>query len=452
MLLAELLDALGVAGAELQLSSLGTPETRAEYREELRRYLRAHDDARAPTVREPDRSESAARVRRRRPGHARGDGERAEAARPARRRGRRALRGRSARCSTARASPTSSTRRSCAGLDYYTRTLFEFISDALGAQSGVAGGGRYDGLIEQLGGPPTPGIGWAAGVERMLLAAGGAPGRAAAGRSVRRDRRPTRAAPRFQLARDARRAGLAAQLELAGRSLQAPARPTRTGSAPATSPSSRASTPPPQGDGSGEQRELEPATDVIPTILAGQPADMKHAPATERLPRHAGADELTADRAGTHGPRRRLGPPPARPRRADLHRPARPLRDRAARLPPRQRARGSRGGARAALRGRDQRSPGRSSRREPENVNPNLTTGEIELTVRELEVLADSDDAAVPARRGRVGRREHCGCATARSTCAASRCRRRWRCATASIATMREVLNARDFLEIETPT
>ena len=61
------------------------------------------------------------------------------------------------------------------GLDYYTRTLFEFSSDALGAQSGVGGGGRYDRLIEQLDGPPTPGCGWAAGVERMLLAAGELP-------------------------------------------------------------------------------------------------------------------------------------------------------------------------------------------------------------------------------------------------------------------------------------
>ena len=58
------------------------------------------------------------------------------------------------------------------GLDYYTRTVFEFTSDALGAQSGVGGGGRYDGLVEQLGGPPTPGMGWAAGVERILLAGG----------------------------------------------------------------------------------------------------------------------------------------------------------------------------------------------------------------------------------------------------------------------------------------
>src|SRR3712207_9064593 len=61
------------------------------------------------------------------------------------------------------------------GLDYYTRTVFEFTSDALGAQSGVGGGGRYDGLVEQLGGPSTPGMGFASGVERIVLAGGTAP-------------------------------------------------------------------------------------------------------------------------------------------------------------------------------------------------------------------------------------------------------------------------------------
>ena len=56
------------------------------------------------------------------------------------------------------------------GLDYYTHTLFEFQSDALGnAQSTLLGGGRYDGLIEQLGGKPTPGIGFGCGIERCLL-------------------------------------------------------------------------------------------------------------------------------------------------------------------------------------------------------------------------------------------------------------------------------------------
>jgi histidyl-tRNA synthetase len=55
------------------------------------------------------------------------------------------------------------------GLDYYTRTAFEFASDALGSQSAVAGGGRYDGLVETLGGQPTPGIGFALGQERLAL-------------------------------------------------------------------------------------------------------------------------------------------------------------------------------------------------------------------------------------------------------------------------------------------
>ncbi len=57
------------------------------------------------------------------------------------------------------------------GLDYYTRTTFEFAADALeSAQNAVGGGGRYDGLVEDLGGPPTPGIGFALGVDRILLA------------------------------------------------------------------------------------------------------------------------------------------------------------------------------------------------------------------------------------------------------------------------------------------
>ena len=55
------------------------------------------------------------------------------------------------------------------GLDYYTRTVFEFVSTSIGAQGTVCGGGRYDGLIEQLGGKPTPAVGYAAGIERLLM-------------------------------------------------------------------------------------------------------------------------------------------------------------------------------------------------------------------------------------------------------------------------------------------
>jgi histidyl-tRNA synthetase len=55
------------------------------------------------------------------------------------------------------------------GLDYYTRTAFEFMGEALGAQSSLAGGGRYDYLIEEIGGPPTPAVGLASGIERIVL-------------------------------------------------------------------------------------------------------------------------------------------------------------------------------------------------------------------------------------------------------------------------------------------
>ncbi len=68
------------------------------------------------------------------------------------------------------------------GLDYYCHTAFEFVTETLGAQGAVLAGGRYDGLIEAMGGPPTPGTGWAAGVERLalMIADPPAPGRAIA--------------------------------------------------------------------------------------------------------------------------------------------------------------------------------------------------------------------------------------------------------------------------------
>ncbi len=55
------------------------------------------------------------------------------------------------------------------GLDYYRHTAFEFITDQLGSQGTVLAGGRYDGLMEALGGPPTPAVGWAAGIERLAM-------------------------------------------------------------------------------------------------------------------------------------------------------------------------------------------------------------------------------------------------------------------------------------------
>jgi histidyl-tRNA synthetase len=55
------------------------------------------------------------------------------------------------------------------GLDYYSHTAFEFVTDALGAQGTVLAGGRYDGLVAEMGGPPTPAVGWAAGIDRLAL-------------------------------------------------------------------------------------------------------------------------------------------------------------------------------------------------------------------------------------------------------------------------------------------
>ena len=63
------------------------------------------------------------------------------------------------------------------GLDYYRHTAFEFVTDRLGAQGTVLGGGRYDGLIENLGGPATPAVGWAAGIERLAMLVEGPTGR-----------------------------------------------------------------------------------------------------------------------------------------------------------------------------------------------------------------------------------------------------------------------------------
>jgi histidyl-tRNA synthetase len=222
VLLAELLEAMGVRGTRLRLASLGQPETRGAYRDELTAYLRAHEGELSEEVRaridlNPMRAFDASdpgtrRVMAEAPQlldrlapedhqHFEQVKELLDAAGVA-----------------YELDPTL-----VRGLDYYTRTLFEFTSDALGAQSGVGGGGRYDRLIEQLGGKSTPGIGWAAGVERILLAA---PEHPAARELVDllvtvadREHREAHAAA-FVIAREARRAGLAAQLELTGRSLK----------------------------------------------------------------------------------------------------------------------------------------------------------------------------------------------------------------------------------------
>jgi histidyl-tRNA synthetase len=65
--------------------------------------------------------------------------------------------------------PFTERARLVRGLDYYTRTVFELTSSALGAQDALLGGGRYDGLLEEIGGPSLPGFGWALGMERLLM-------------------------------------------------------------------------------------------------------------------------------------------------------------------------------------------------------------------------------------------------------------------------------------------
>ncbi|MFO7695361.1 MAG: histidine--tRNA ligase [Vicinamibacterales bacterium] len=106
------------------------------------------------------------------------------------------------------------------GLDYYTRTTFEILAGNIGAQNAILGGGRYDGLVKQLGGPDRVGIGFAAGIERLVLAM---PDEAGA-----RVRRPLFVAAMgdaaresaLALLRDLRRAGLEAHMEYEGRSIK----------------------------------------------------------------------------------------------------------------------------------------------------------------------------------------------------------------------------------------
>jgi histidyl-tRNA synthetase len=266
-LLAELLGAVGVRGTRLRISSLGSAEARAKYREELTAYLRAHEDQLSADVRgridlNPLRAFDSTDPRTRETMKAaprlldRLSGEDAEHFAAVR-----ALLDDAG--ITYELDPTL-----VRGLDYYTRTLYEFTSSELGAQSGVGGGGRYDRLIEQLDGPPTPASGWAAGVERMLLAAAELPTPPSLTDLYVAMAKPDGGPEAFQLAREARRAGLRAQLELAGRSLKGQLKHAdRLGARYVAIIGDGASTSLKNME-SGEQRELSTA-EVIPMILRG---------------------------------------------------------------------------------------------------------------------------------------------------------------------------------------
>ena len=110
------------------------------------------------------------------------------------------------------------------GLDYYTRTAFEIAYPPLGAQSAVAGGGRYDGLVEELGGNPTPAVGFAAGLERVLLALEQQhllPARPAAADVFIIALGEAAAAAAFPLLHNLRQGGVRALMDYAGRSMKA---------------------------------------------------------------------------------------------------------------------------------------------------------------------------------------------------------------------------------------
>lgn len=110
------------------------------------------------------------------------------------------------------------------GLDYYTRTAFEVAYPPLGAQSAVAGGGRYDGLVEELGGSPTPAVGFAVGLERVLLALeqqGLLPALAPAADVFLVALGHTASAAAFPLLHRLRRGGLRVLMDYAGRSMKA---------------------------------------------------------------------------------------------------------------------------------------------------------------------------------------------------------------------------------------
>jgi len=218
MLLSDLLAELAVPGVQLRLGSLGSLGSRKEYLEELKAYLRSHEAELSKEVR--DRID----LNPLRAFDADDEGTRAVMASAPTLVER--LDGDDARhfaevrsLLEAAGTPYEIDPTLVRGLDYYTRTIFSFVCPALGAQSEVGGGGRYDGLIEQLGGPPTAAVGWAAGIERIMLAMGAES--APTGRDVflaaAGDDQRQRA---LALAIELHHAGLSAEVDLAGRGLK----------------------------------------------------------------------------------------------------------------------------------------------------------------------------------------------------------------------------------------
>jgi histidyl-tRNA synthetase len=219
LLLGELLEAIGAREVKLVLATLGQPEARAAYREELKAYLRAHEHQLSEEVKSridlnPLRAFDAK--------HAPTQRVMAAAPRLIDRLPQDDLDHFAEVQDLLRAADLAYTVDTTLvrGLDYYTRTLFEFQSGALeAAQNTLGGGGRYDNLATTLGGPQTPGVGWAAGVERMLMAST-QPAPIELPVDLFVAYAPEHKVAAFKLASDARRAGHATRLELAGRSVK----------------------------------------------------------------------------------------------------------------------------------------------------------------------------------------------------------------------------------------
>ncbi|HEX4304413.1 MAG TPA: histidine--tRNA ligase [Solirubrobacterales bacterium] len=218
MLLSDILGELGVPGVALRLGSLGSLAARAAYLEELKAHLHRHEGDLTADVRERidinplrafDSDDDGVRgVMASAPtildALSEGDGEHfAEV---------RAL-------LDAAGIDYEVDATLVRGIDYYTRTIFSFVCEALGSVSEIGGGGRYDGLIEQLGGPATPAVGWAAGYERVLLALDEEEPR------VGRDAFVATADPEqrrraMALVTELRNAGFSAEMDLGGRGLK----------------------------------------------------------------------------------------------------------------------------------------------------------------------------------------------------------------------------------------
>ncbi len=390
VLLHALLGELGTRELRLRIASLGTPASRAGYRELLQAYLREHADRLSEETRgridlNPLRAFDAKdpgtqRVMEGAPRLADhlDDEDRAHFD---------AVTELLSRAGV----EWELDDRLVRGLDYYTRTIFEFTSEALGAQSGVGGGGRYDGLIEQLGGPPTPGVRLRGRGRANADGRRGAPAaqarlrpvpRMGAHRARRRIRAGDRGAPRgARRAARPRRAldqGADEAGRSGGRSIRCDPLSGRDGAA---RHGFRAG-----GEGRAPGRRGRRAE--------GAPRAVRQPPRANDY-RDAWCGELTADRAGT--PAKVAGWVHRRRDHGGLI--FIDLRDRSGIVQLVFHPQTSGDAFAKAERLRSEHvvaASGEVVRREEGNVNPNLATGEIELAVTEMELLAESETPPFP--------------------------------------------------------